>query len=46
MERLQVIALPKGSFLKWMESRNKLGGQNKVPRLYGNLKFIDELTKQ
>lgn len=44
MERLQVIPLRRGTFLKWMESKNKLGGQNKVPRLYGNLKFIDELT--
>ena len=44
MERLQVVPLRRGTFLKWMESKNKLGGQNKVPRLYGNLKFIDELT--
>lgn len=46
MERLQIISLQKGSFLRWMESRNKLGGQNKVPRLYGNSRFIDELTGQ
>lgn len=44
MERLQIIALKQGTFMKWMESRNKLGGQNKVPRLYGDSRFIDELT--
>ncbi len=45
MERLQIIPLQEGTFIRWMEKRNKLGGQNKVPRLYQNLKFIDELTK-
>ncbi len=43
MERLQPVVLKQGTFMKWMESRNKLGGQNKVPRLYGNSKFMDEL---
>ncbi len=28
-----VHAVPKGTFYEWMKSRNKLGGQNKVPRL-------------
>ncbi|MBR7156933.1 MAG: GH3 auxin-responsive promoter family protein [Bacteroidales bacterium] len=44
MERLQIVSLEHGTFYKWMQSRNKTGGQNKVPRLYGNLKFIEELS--
>jgi hypothetical protein len=44
MQRLQIIPLPDGTFMRWMEKRNKLGGQNKVPRLHQTLQFIDELT--
>lgn len=32
-----------GTFYKWMENRNKLGGQNKVPRLSEDRKYIDEI---
>lgn len=38
-----VKVLPKGSFLKWMESRNKIGGQNKVPKLANHRQYMDEL---
>ncbi len=44
MQRLQIIPLPDGTFMRWMEKRNKLGGQNKVPRLHQTLQFIEELT--
>jgi hypothetical protein len=39
----QVIALPKGTFYEWMKKRGKLGGQNKVPRLYNDRRFVDEI---
>lgn len=32
-------------FFEWMKSRNKLGGQNKVPRLANTREFIDDLLK-
>lgn len=32
-------------FYNWMDSRGKLGGQNKVPRLSNDRKFIDPLLK-
>jgi hypothetical protein len=32
-----------GSFYNWMKQRGKLGGQNKVPRLYNNRKYIEDL---
>lgn len=38
-----VRILPQGSFLRWQESINKVGGQNKVPRLSNNRNYIDRL---
>ena len=43
MEQLQLIAVPKGTFYNWLVVRNKVGGQNKVPRLCGDLHFVKEL---
>ncbi len=39
-----LVARP-GLFFDWMKSRNKVGGQNKVPRLSNNREYIDELLK-
>jgi hypothetical protein len=35
----------KGLFYEWMKKRQKLGGQNKVPRLSNTRIYIDELLK-
>lgn len=43
MQRLVLHLLPPGTFYRWMESRKKIGGQNKVPRLSGSRKFVEEL---
>ncbi|TRX72371.1 GH3 auxin-responsive promoter family protein [Carboxylicivirga sp. M1479] len=32
-------------FMDWLKSKNKLGGQNKIPRLANNREYIDELLK-
>ncbi len=32
-------------FIDWLKSKNKLGGQNKIPRLANNREYIDELLK-
>ncbi len=37
--------LPKGTFYEWMKSRGKLGGQNKVPRLANDRKYVDDILK-
>jgi len=34
-----------GTFYKWMKSRNKLGGQFKVPRLSNNREYLEEILK-
>ncbi|TXI33731.1 MAG: GH3 auxin-responsive promoter family protein [Niabella sp.] len=36
---------PKGSFNKWLEQKGKLGGQNKVPRLCNERKYVEELLE-
>ena len=35
----------KGTFYQWLKAKEKLGGQNKVPRLANDRKYIDELLK-
>jgi hypothetical protein len=35
--------VPAGTFYNWMGKRNKLGGQNKVPRLSNNREYLDDL---
>ena len=37
-------SLPAGTFYKWFKSKGKLGGQNKMPRLSNDRKYIDELN--
>ncbi len=39
----KVHFVEKGTFYLWMKSRGKLGGQNKVPRLSNDRKYIDEI---
>ena len=45
MQCLQVRAVPRGTFHKWLRSKGKIGGQNKVPRLSTDMKYINELLK-
>jgi hypothetical protein len=46
-----IISLPKvhlarkNLFFDWLKSKNKLGGQNKIPRLSSNRNYIDQLIK-
>jgi hypothetical protein len=35
--------VPQGTFYKWFESKNKLGGQHKVPRLSNERKHLEEV---
>ncbi len=38
-----VRPLPNGTFNKWLRSKNKLGGQHKIPRLSNDRKIIEEV---
>ncbi len=40
-----VHAAPKGTFGKWLTMHNKLGGQNKVPRLSNSRTLLDNILK-
>jgi hypothetical protein len=35
--------MPAQTFYKWLKKRDKLGGQNKVPRLSNDRQYIDEI---
>jgi hypothetical protein len=43
LSELELSVVPKGTFYKWMESRGKLGGQNKVPRLSNSRNYVENL---
>ena len=38
-----VQILPLGTFYKWLASKNKIGGQHKVPRLSNDRKYVEEI---
>ncbi len=40
-----VRVVPKDTFYKWFKEKNKLGGQNKMPRLSNNRDFVEGILK-
>jgi len=45
LERPHLVVAPKGLFYEWMKTRGKMGGQNKIPRLSNDRKYLDELLE-
>lgn len=45
LKKPMVHPVSEGTFYNWMKIRGKLGGQNKVPRLSNDRKYIDEILK-
>lgn len=41
-----IHAVPRGTFHEWMRRRGKLGGQNKVPRLANNRRYLEEILER
>jgi len=39
----EVHSVAEGTFYKWMKSRGKLGGQNKVPRLANTREYVEDI---
>ena len=39
----EVAPIPKGSFASWLDSKGKLGGQHKVPRLSNDRSTVEEI---
>ena len=40
-----VRAVPPGTFYKWLKSKGKLGGQNKIPRLANNREYLEHISE-
>ncbi|MCX6242513.1 MAG: GH3 auxin-responsive promoter family protein [Bacteroidetes bacterium] len=38
-----IRVMPKGTFYRWLKEKGKLGGQNKVPRLANERKYVEAL---
>jgi len=38
-----VRKMPEGTFYNWLKSKDKIGGQHKVPRLSNNRKFVEDI---
>ena len=45
LKNLEIVAVVSGGFKNYMESKGKLGGQNKLPRLSNNRKIVDNLIR-
>lgn len=43
LENLRLHPATEGTFHSWMKSRGKFGGQNKVPRLSNDRRYLDQL---
>ncbi len=43
LDKPVVRRVPGGTFNKWLKAKNKLGGQNKVPRLSNTREYIEDL---
>ncbi|MDD7303711.1 MAG: GH3 auxin-responsive promoter family protein [Prevotellaceae bacterium] len=43
LQRLELIAVPQGTFERWLAMKGKLGGQHKVPRLSNDRKIVEEI---
>ena len=41
----QIYVCNQGTFYKWMKTKGKLGGQNKVPRLSNSRQIVEEILR-
>jgi len=43
LESLKLTAVPEGTFMTWLRMKNKVGSQQKVPRLSNTRQYLDEI---
>lgn len=43
LNRLKLNVVPRDTFLNWMRERGKFGGQNKVPRLSNDRRYVEAI---
>jgi hypothetical protein len=41
----KIHSVDEGTFYNWMKRRGKLGGQNKVPRLFNSREYVEDILK-
>lgn len=46
LQPLEIIVAKEGLFDEWLKSKDKLGGQHKIPRLSNNRQYIEELIEK
>ena len=39
----KITPVPQGTFMRWMADQGKIGGQNKVPRLFNDRTYVDQI---
>ncbi|MDA3822943.1 MAG: GH3 auxin-responsive promoter family protein [Bacteroidales bacterium] len=45
LQKPTIHAVPNGTFYQWFHTKGKVGGQNKMPRLSNDRKYLDEIRK-
>ena len=45
MSELEITIARKDLFYNWLSKKNKLGGQNKIPRLSNDRKYLDSMLE-
>ena len=45
LEQLMITEVPKNTFFNWLKSKNKVGVQNKIPRLADTRKHVDAIIQ-
>ncbi|HKJ41904.1 MAG TPA: GH3 auxin-responsive promoter family protein, partial [Sunxiuqinia sp.] len=45
LEKPHLVVAKDGLFYEWMKQRGKVGGQNKIPRLSNDRKYLDDLLE-
>lgn len=43
LEEIRLDSVKEGTFHEWLKQKGKVGGQNKVPRLFNDRTYVDEL---
>lgn len=43
LKKPRITVVPRQTFFKWMKSKGKIGGQHKVPRLFNDRKYVDDI---
>lgn len=45
LSQLKIVLARPNLFIDWLASKNRLGGQNKVPRLFNDRTYLDEMLR-